>query len=81
MASGRKQPKQKHSKVRDWKLVLADIRRTESEMADLQDGIAEFRETLDLAKKRLAFIRTCIEKRARASAHGMKRSRKPGKGR
>ena len=69
MASRTKHPKKqrKQSKVRDWKLVLADIRRTESEMADLQDGIAEFRETLDVAKKRLAFIRSCIEKRARAA--------------
>jgi hypothetical protein len=68
--SATKQAKKKHPKVRDWKLVLADIRRTESEMADLQDGLAEFRETLDLAKKRLAFIRTCIEKRAKAAAAG-----------
>jgi hypothetical protein len=67
MAAAKKRAK-KQAKVRDWKLVLADIRRTEHEVADLQDGIAEFRETLDLAKKRLAFIRTCIEKRAKVSA-------------
>ena len=61
-------------KVRDWKLVLADIRRTESDMAALQDSMAEFRETLDLARKRLAFIRTCIEKRAKESTRLAKKT-------
>jgi hypothetical protein len=59
--AARKRPK----KVRDWKLVLADIRRTEGEVADLQDVIGECHETLIVMKKRLAFIRACIEKRTR----------------
>jgi hypothetical protein len=52
-------------KTRDWKLVLADIRRTELELAEVQDMVANFRETLDTAKRRLAFVRVCVEKRAK----------------
>jgi hypothetical protein len=55
----------KKKKARDWKLVLADIRRTERDLADVQDMIGAFRETVDVARKRLAFIRACVEKRAR----------------
>jgi hypothetical protein len=58
----------KRKKVRDWKLVLADIRRTESDLDELEEGFAVFRETLDLAKKRLAFIRACVEKRLKERA-------------
>jgi cell division septal protein FtsQ len=52
-------------KVRDWKLVLADIRRTEGDVSDLQEKMAEFHETLIVMKRRLVFIRACIEKRTR----------------
>jgi len=49
----------------DWKLVLADIRRTERDVAEAQELIGAFRETLDVVRKRLVFIRACVEKRAR----------------
>jgi hypothetical protein len=49
----------------DWKLVLADIRRTERDVAEAQELVGAFRETLDVVRKRLIFIRTCVEKRAR----------------
>jgi hypothetical protein len=65
MAAAKKNSKAARSQARDWKLVLADLRRTEREVAELKDGIADFRETLDLAKKRLAFIRSCVEKRVK----------------
>jgi hypothetical protein len=52
-------------KERDWKLVLADIRRTERDVAEAQDLVGAFRETLDVVRKRLVFIRACVEKRAR----------------
>jgi hypothetical protein len=52
-------------KAKDWKLVLADIRRTEQDVAEVQDMISDFRETLFVAKRRLAFIRSCVERRAR----------------
>lgn len=54
----------KPSKEPDWKLVLADIRRTERDVAEAQELIGAFRETLDVVKKRLVFIRGCVEKRA-----------------
>ncbi len=53
------------TKEPDWKLVLADIRRTERDIAEAQELIGAFRETLDVVKKRLVFIRNCVEKRAR----------------
>lgn len=56
----------KRTKEPDWKLVLADIRRTERDVAESQELIGEFRETLDVVKKRLVFIRSCVEKRARS---------------
>jgi hypothetical protein len=49
----------------DWKLVLADIRRTERDILEAQELVGAFRETLDVVKKRLVFIRSCVEKRAR----------------
>jgi hypothetical protein len=52
----------------DWKLVLADIRRTEGDVSDLQESMAEFHETLVVMRKRLAFVRICIEKRIREKA-------------
>jgi hypothetical protein len=52
----------------DWKLVLADIRRTERDVAEAQELIGAFRETLDVVRKRLIFIRSCVEKRARRRA-------------
>jgi hypothetical protein len=48
----------------DWKLVLADIRRTERDVAEAQELVGAFRETLDVVRKRLVFIRACVEKRA-----------------
>jgi hypothetical protein len=51
----------------DWKLVLADIRRTERDVAEAQELVGAFRETLDVVKKRLVFIRTRVERRARLS--------------
>jgi hypothetical protein len=57
-------PKKK-TKEPDWKLVLADIRRTERDVAEALDDVGAFRETLDVIKKRLVFIRTRVEKRAR----------------
>jgi hypothetical protein len=55
----------KPSREPDWKLVLADIRRTERDVAESQELIGELRETLDVVKERLVFIRSCVEKRAR----------------
>jgi hypothetical protein len=55
----------KRTKEPDWKLVLADIRRTERDVAEAQEFVGAFRETLDVIKKRLVFIRTRVEKRAR----------------
>ncbi len=52
------------TKEPDWKLVLADIRRTERDIQEAQELIGAFRETLDVVKKRLVFIRSCVEKRA-----------------
>jgi hypothetical protein len=57
--------KKSKKRTRDWKLVLADIRRTELELVEVQDMVANFRETLDTAKRRLGFIRACVEKRAK----------------
>jgi hypothetical protein len=55
----------KKTKEPDWKLVLADIRRTERDVVEAQELVGAFRETLDVVKKRLTFIRACVEKRAR----------------
>jgi hypothetical protein len=55
----------KKSKEPDWKLVLADIRRTERDATEALELVGAFRETLDVIKKRLVFIRTRVEKRAR----------------
>ena len=56
------------NKLVDWKLVLADIRRTEGDVSDLEETMAHFHETLVVMRKRLAFVRICIEKRVREKA-------------
>jgi hypothetical protein len=57
--------RRRKTKEPDWKLVLADIRRTERDILEAQELVGAFRETLDVVKKRLVFIRSCVEKRAR----------------
>jgi hypothetical protein len=49
----------------DWKLVLADLRRTERDVAEALEFVGAFRETLDVIKKRLVFIRTRVDKRVK----------------